>query len=51
MVVCELYLTDFWTTYGQVTSLFGAGFAGGFSTHIMDRIKEGREEKRKNVNQ
>lgn len=38
---------DFWTTYGQVISLFGAGFAGGFSTHIMDRIKERREEKRK----
>jgi len=38
---------DFWTTYGQVISLFGAGFAGGFSTHIMDRIKERRDEKRK----
>jgi hypothetical protein len=38
---------DFWTTYGQVISLFGAGFAGGFSTHIMDRIKERREENRK----
>lgn len=38
---------DFWTTYGQVISLFGAGFAGGFSTHIMDRIKEKREEKKK----
>ena len=38
---------DFWTTYGQVISLFGAGFAGGFSTNIMDRIKERREEKRK----
>lgn len=38
---------DFWTTYGQVISLFGAGFAGGFSTHIMDRIKERREEKKK----
>ena len=31
----------------QVISLFGAGFAGGFSTHIMDRIKERREEKKK----
>jgi hypothetical protein len=38
---------DFWTTYGQVISLFGAGFAGGFSTHIMDRIKERREEKKR----
>ena len=38
---------DFWTIYGQVISLFGAGFAGGFSTHIMDRIKERREEKKK----
>lgn len=37
---------DFWTTYGQVISLFGAGFAGGFSTHIMDRIKQrGKKEK------
>ena len=36
---------DFWTTYGQVISLFGAGFAGGFSTHIMDRIKQrGKKE-------
>jgi len=37
---------NFWTTYGQVISLFGAGFAGGFSTHIMDRIKQrGKKEK------
>ena len=37
---------NFWSSYGQVISLFGAGFAGGFSTHILDRIKQrGKKEK------
>ncbi len=36
----------FWSSYGQVISLFGAGFMGGFSTHIMDRIKQrGKKDK------
>jgi hypothetical protein len=38
---------DFWTTYGQVISLFEPGFAEGFSTHIMKEIKERRDEKKK----
>jgi hypothetical protein len=38
---------DFWTTYGQVISLFGAGFADAFLTHIMKEIKERRDEKKK----
>ena len=37
---------EFWTSYGQVISLFGAGFLGAFSTHIIDVIKQRRKEKK-----
>lgn len=37
---------EFWTSYGQVISLFGAGFLGAFSTHIVDVIKQRKKEKK-----
>jgi hypothetical protein len=37
---------EFWTSYGQVISLFGAGFLGAFSTHIIDVIKQRKKEKK-----
>lgn len=36
---------EFWTSYGQVISLFGAGFLGAFSAHIIDVIKQRKKEK------
>jgi len=38
---------EFWASYGQVISLFGAGFVGGFSTHIVDIIKQRSKERKK----
>jgi hypothetical protein len=37
---------EFWTSYGQVISLFVAGFLGAFSTHIIDVIKQRKKEKK-----
>jgi hypothetical protein len=37
---------EFWTSYGQVISLFGAGFLGAFSTHIIDVMKQRKKEKK-----
>jgi len=39
---------EFWSSYGQVISLLGAGFVGAFSTHIIDLIKERKKEKQAN---
>ena len=30
---------DFWSVYGALISLVGAGFAGGFSTLLFDYLK------------
>jgi hypothetical protein len=30
---------DFWSAYGELISLIGAGFAGGISTYILDYLK------------
>lgn len=37
---------DFWSSYGQVISLFGAAFLGAFSTHIIDLMKQRKREKK-----
>jgi hypothetical protein len=41
----EADFKEFWSSYGQVISLFGAGFLGGFSSHIIDIVRE-RKKKR-----
>lgn len=37
---------EFWSSYGQVISLFGAGFLGAFSSHIIDIVRERKKEKK-----
>lgn len=37
--------TYFWTSYGQVISLFGTGLDAGFSTHTRNQINDKNEEK------
>ena len=37
---------EFWSSYGQVISLFGAGFLGAFSSHLIDIVRERKKEKK-----
>jgi hypothetical protein len=37
---------DFWSTYGSLVSLVGAGFAGGASTVVFEYLKNRKKEKR-----
>jgi hypothetical protein len=34
---------DFWSTYGPLITLMGAGFAGGVSTYVFDRLRKRKE--------
>jgi hypothetical protein len=36
---------DFWSTYGSLVSLVGAGFAGGASTVVFEYLKNRKKEK------
>lgn len=42
----EADFKEFWSSYGQVISLFGAGFLGAFSSHIIDIVRERKKEKK-----
>ena len=45
----EADFKEFWSSYGQVISLFGAGFLGGFSSHIIDIVREGKRKEKKGM--
>jgi hypothetical protein len=34
---------DFWSTYGPLITLMGAGFAGSVSTYVFDRLRKRKE--------
>jgi hypothetical protein len=34
---------DFWSVYGPLISLIGAGFAGSVSTYVFDRLRKRKE--------
>ena len=36
---------DFWSTYGPLVSLIGAGFAGSVSTYVFDHLRKRKESK------
>jgi len=36
---------DFWSTYGSLVFLVGAGFAGGASTVVFEYSKKSKERK------
>ena len=38
-------IKDFWSTYGSLVSLVGAGFAGGASTVVFEYLKNRKKEK------
>ncbi|MDQ6669124.1 MAG: hypothetical protein M3Y53_13005, partial [Thermoproteota archaeon] len=38
-------IKDFWSTYGSLVSLIGAGFAGGASTVVFDYLKNRKKGK------
>jgi hypothetical protein len=42
----EADFKGFWSSYGQVISLFIAGFLGAFSSHIIDIVRERKKEKK-----
>jgi len=42
----EADFKEFWSSYGQVISLFIAGFLGAFSSHIIDIVRERKKEKK-----
>ncbi|MDW0267107.1 MAG: hypothetical protein QOA57_01375 [Nitrososphaeraceae archaeon] len=42
----EADFKEFWSSYGQVISLFGAGFLGAFSSHIIDIVRERKKKRR-----
>jgi len=38
---------EFWSTYGPIISLVTAGFVGGISTYILDKIRNRSKKKLK----
>ena len=36
---------DFWSIYGPLVSLIGAGFAGSVSTYVFDHLRKRKESK------
>ena len=36
-------IKDFWSTYGPLITLMGAGFAGSVSTYVFDRLRKRKE--------
>jgi hypothetical protein len=37
---------DFWSTYGPLITLIGAGFAGSISTYVFDRLRKRKESEK-----